>query len=155
MAKVEIYTTLFCPYCDRAKALLARKGVAFEEMDAPHGSQARRDAIERSGGRTTVPQIFINGQAIGGSDDLVALERAGKLDALAASAPTRNMATGMANDSLAALTGGKAEGERLPGTIATNVLALERGAAVFRVHDVAQVADALRVAGATLAPEAL
>jgi glutaredoxin 3 len=84
MAKVEIYTTLFCPYCERAKALLSRKGVAFEEMEAPHGSQARRDAIERSGGRTTVPQIFINGQAIGGSDDLVALERAGKLDALLA-----------------------------------------------------------------------
>jgi glutaredoxin 3 len=82
MPKVEIYTTPFCPYCERAKALLARKGVAFEERDAPHGSQARKDAIARSGGRTTVPQIFINGQAIGGSDDLVALERAGKLDAL-------------------------------------------------------------------------
>lgn len=84
MAKVEIYTTLFCPYCERAKALLAKKGIAFEEMDAPHGSQARRDAIERSGGRTTVPQIFINGQAIGGSDDLAALERAGRLDPLLA-----------------------------------------------------------------------
>lgn len=84
MAKVEIYTTPFCPYCHRAKALLSQKGVAFEEYDAPHGSQARRDAIERSGGRTTVPQIFINGQAIGGSDDLMALERAGRLDALLA-----------------------------------------------------------------------
>ncbi|TCZ51570.1 glutaredoxin 3 [Roseicella aquatilis] len=82
MAKVEIYTTPFCPYCERAKALLARKGIAFEEKDAPHGSQARRDAIERSGGRTTVPQIFIDGRAVGGSDDLAALERAGKLDAL-------------------------------------------------------------------------
>lgn len=82
MAKIEIYTTPFCPYCHRAKALLSQKGVEFEEYDAPHGSQARRDAIERSGGRTTVPQIFINGQAIGGSDDLAALERAGKLDAL-------------------------------------------------------------------------
>jgi glutaredoxin 3 len=84
MAKVEIYTTLFCPYCDRAKALLAKKGIAFEEIDAPGGSQARKDAIARSGGRSTVPQIFIDGTAIGGSDDLAALERAGKLDALLA-----------------------------------------------------------------------
>ncbi|UFN51457.1 glutaredoxin 3 [Roseomonas sp. OT10] len=82
MAKVEIYTTPFCPYCARAKALLSRKGASFEEFDAPHGSTAREDAIRRSGGRTTVPQIFIDGQAIGGSDDLAALERAGKLDAL-------------------------------------------------------------------------
>lgn len=84
MAKVEIYTTLFCPYCERAKALLAKKGIAFEELDAPHGSQARKDAIARSGGRTTVPQIFIGGTAIGGSDDLAALDRAGKLDPLLA-----------------------------------------------------------------------
>ena len=82
MAQVEIYTTLFCPYCERAKALLAGKGVAFEERDAPHGSAARKDAIARSGGRTTVPQIFIDDRAVGGSDDLAALERAGKLDAL-------------------------------------------------------------------------
>ena len=84
MAKIEIYTIAFCPYCDRAKALLGRKGVAFEETDAPSGSQARKDAIARSGGRTTVPQVFIDGQAVGGSDELVALERAGKLDALLA-----------------------------------------------------------------------
>lgn len=84
MAKVEIYTTIFCPYCVRAKALLDSKGIAYEEHDAPHGSQARHDAIQRSGGRTTVPQIFINGQAIGGSDELVALERAGRLDPLLA-----------------------------------------------------------------------
>ncbi len=82
MAKVEIYTTPFCPYCDRARALLQRKGVRFEETDAPHGSAARRAAIERSGGRTTVPQIFIDGRPIGGSDELAALDRAGKLDAL-------------------------------------------------------------------------
>jgi glutaredoxin 3 len=82
MAKVEIYTTPFWPYCERAKALLGRKGIAFEEVDAPHGSQARKDAIARSGGRTTVPQIFIDDRAIGGSDDLSALDRAGKLDAL-------------------------------------------------------------------------
>jgi glutaredoxin 3 len=84
MPKIEIYTTPFCPYCERAKALLTRKGVPFEELDAPHGSQARRDAVERSGGRGTVPQIFIDGQAIGGSDELAALERAGKLDPLLA-----------------------------------------------------------------------
>jgi glutaredoxin 3 len=84
MPKIEIYTQPFCPYCDRAKALLARKGAPFEEIDAPHGSQARRDAIARSGGRSTVPQIFIDGRPIGGSDDLAALERAGKLDPLLA-----------------------------------------------------------------------
>ncbi|WP_426957175.1 glutaredoxin 3 [Muricoccus radiodurans] len=84
MPKVEIYTTPFCPYCARAKALLERKGVAFEEIDAPHGSEARRAAISRSGGRTTVPQIFIADRAIGGSDDLHALERAGKLDPMLA-----------------------------------------------------------------------
>jgi len=84
MAEIEIYTTAFCPYCERAKALLARKGVRFTEHDAPQGSPARREAIARSGGRTTVPQIFINGQAIGGSDELLALDRAGQLDALLA-----------------------------------------------------------------------
>lgn len=84
MAKVEIYTTDFCPYCARAKALLDSKGVAYEEHYAPNGSQARRDAIARSGGRTTVPQVFIGGQAVGGSDDLQALARDGRLDALLA-----------------------------------------------------------------------
>ncbi|MCW8085211.1 glutaredoxin 3 [Sabulicella glaciei] len=84
MAEVEIYTTAWCPYCERAKALLSRKGVSFTEHDAPHGSPERRDAIQRSGGRTTVPQIFINGESIGGSDDLAALDRAGKLDGLLA-----------------------------------------------------------------------
>lgn len=82
MAKVEIYTTAFCPYCSRAKLLLGRKEVGFTEYDAPNGSSERNDAIRRSGGRTTVPQIFINDAAIGGCDDLMALERAGKLDAL-------------------------------------------------------------------------
>jgi glutaredoxin 3 len=84
MVKIEIYTQVFCPYCDRARALLERKGVEFEEFDAPRGSQARKDATERSGGRTTVPQIFVDGQSIGGSDELSALDRAGKLDALLA-----------------------------------------------------------------------
>jgi len=86
MAKVEIYTTPFCPYCARAKALLTRKGVAFEEFDAPHGSAERDRAIQLSGGRTTVPQVFIDGRAVGGSDDLAALDRAGRLDALLAAA---------------------------------------------------------------------
>jgi glutaredoxin 3 len=82
MAKVEIHTTLFCPYCERAKALLAGKGVAFEEMDAPHGSAARKDASARSGGRTTVPQIFIGEKHVGGSDDIHELDRRGQLDPL-------------------------------------------------------------------------
>jgi glutaredoxin 3 len=84
MANVDIYVQDFCPYCARAKALLDRKGVAYNEIYAPNGSAARQEAITRSGGRTTVPQIFIGGQAVGGSDDLHALERAGKLDALLA-----------------------------------------------------------------------
>jgi len=84
MAKIEIYTQPWCPYCDRAKALLTRKGVSFEEKDAPSGSAARKEAFERSGGRTSVPQIFVDGTLIGGSDELAALERAGKLDALLA-----------------------------------------------------------------------
>lgn len=82
MAKIEIYTQYFCPYCERATALLTKKGVAFNEIDAPGGSAARAEAMSRSGGRTSVPQIFIDGAAIGGCDDLLALERSGRLDAL-------------------------------------------------------------------------
>jgi glutaredoxin 3 len=82
MSKVEIYTTPSCPYCSRAKNLLGRKGIAFTEYDAPHGSSEREDAIRRSGGRSTVPQIFIDDKAIGGCDDLFALDRSGKLDPL-------------------------------------------------------------------------
>ena len=84
MAQVEIYTQSFCPYCDRALALLGRKGAVVNELHAPNGSQERRDAIARSGGKTSVPQIFIGGQHIGGCDDLLALDRAGKLDGLLA-----------------------------------------------------------------------
>ena len=84
MAKVEIYTQPFCAYCARALGLLNRKGVEFTEIDAPGGSAARAEAVSRSGGRTSAPQIFIGGKHIGGSDDLLALERAGKLDALLA-----------------------------------------------------------------------
>ena len=84
MPKVEVFTQPWCPYCARAVALLQNKGAAFEEIDAPHGTEAREQSIRRSGGRTSVPQIFIDGRPIGGSDDLLALDRAGKLDGLLA-----------------------------------------------------------------------
>jgi len=80
MAHVEIYTKAFCGYCARAKALLDSKGVAFEEYDITIGGPKRAEMLERSNGGSTVPQIFIDGTHIGGSDDLSALDRAGKLD---------------------------------------------------------------------------
>jgi glutaredoxin 3 len=83
MAKVEIYTTPFCGYCARAKSLLDGKGVAYDEMDVMMDDQTRSEMRKRAR-RTTVPQIFINGQHIGGSDELAALEAAGKLDPLLA-----------------------------------------------------------------------
>jgi glutaredoxin 3 len=79
---VEIYTTGFCPYCVAAKALLKRKGVDFKEISVSGDSNKRQEMIERANGRMTVPQIFIGPIHVGGSDDLHALERAGKLDAL-------------------------------------------------------------------------
>jgi glutaredoxin 3 len=82
MPKIEIYTKFMCPYCARATALLKRKGAAFDEHDITLGGPDRAVMLERSGGRTTVPQIFIGGQHIGGSDDLVALEASGALDGL-------------------------------------------------------------------------
>lgn len=82
MAKIEIYTTPFCPYCQRAKALLEKKNVAFVEYDVSSTPGARDEMQERSGGRKTVPQIFVDGRHIGDSDGIVALERAGKLDAV-------------------------------------------------------------------------
>jgi glutaredoxin 3 len=84
MPKIEVYTKMLCPYCTRAKSLLTRKGAAFEEHDISMGGPLRAEMIERSGGRTTVPQVFIDGAHIGGSDDLAALDRAGKLDPLLA-----------------------------------------------------------------------
>jgi glutaredoxin 3 len=84
LATVEIYTSVWCAYCARAKNLLDRKGVAYREIDAPPGSPERADAFERSNGRTSVPQIFIDGLHIGGSDDLGALESSGELDRLLA-----------------------------------------------------------------------
>jgi glutaredoxin 3 len=82
MATVEIYTQFGCPYCSRAIHLLKRKGIQFQEIDAPHGTAERQASIERSGGRTSVPQIFIDGRPIGGCDDLMSLDAAGKLDPL-------------------------------------------------------------------------
>ena len=84
MAEVELYTTMFCPYCVRARALLERKGAAFTEIDIIEEPARRAEMIRRAGGRTSVPQIFINGEHIGGSDELADLERSGKLDALLA-----------------------------------------------------------------------
>jgi glutaredoxin 3 len=84
MAKIEIYTKFLCPYCTRAKALLTAKGVAFDEHDISMGGPLRAEMLERAGGRNTVPQVFIDGHHIGGSDDLAALDRAGKLDPLLA-----------------------------------------------------------------------
>ena len=83
MAKVEIYTTPFCGFCARAKSLLDSKGAAYEEMDVMMDDKKRAEMRARTR-RSTVPQIFINGQHIGGSDELAALERAGKLDPLLA-----------------------------------------------------------------------
>lgn len=79
MAEVIIYTTLVCPYCVRAKHLLQKKGVPYQEVDVSHDHAARMDLVQRTG-RRTVPQIFINGESIGGCDELYALERAGELD---------------------------------------------------------------------------
>jgi len=84
MPPVEIYTTRYCPYCMRAKALLTRKGVAFTEIDVSGNAELRRAMVERAHGRMTVPQIFVGDVHVGGSDDLQALERDGKLDALLA-----------------------------------------------------------------------
>jgi glutaredoxin 3 len=82
MAEIEIYTQAWCPYCSRAVSLLNAKGVAFREIDAPHGSAERQEATCRASGRTTMPQIFIDGRHIGGCDELVALDRAGCLEPL-------------------------------------------------------------------------
>jgi len=84
MVPVEIYTTRYCPYCHAAKALLKKKGVNFSEIDVGHDWERREEMIERANGRMTVPQIFIGTVHVGGSDDLHALERAGKLDPLLA-----------------------------------------------------------------------
>lgn len=84
MAQVEIYTKAWCPYCSRAMQLLSSKGVTPTEYDITLGGPKREEMLGRANGRTTVPQIFIDGQHVGGSDDLAALERDGKLDTLLA-----------------------------------------------------------------------
>jgi glutaredoxin 3 len=81
MAEVDIYTTMWCPYCARAKALLERKGVAYHEISLDEEPGRRAEMVQRSQGGRTVPQIFIDGEHVGGSDDLHALDRVGKLDA--------------------------------------------------------------------------
>lgn len=81
MAKVVIYTTSYCPFCTRAKNLLRSKGVAFQEIDVSD-DDAKRQWLVKTTGMRTVPQIFVNEQALGGYDDIAELDRAGKLDAL-------------------------------------------------------------------------
>lgn len=79
---IQIYTTMYCPYCIRAKALLASKGVEFEEIDVTYDPELREKMTELAGGRRTVPEIFVDGKIIGGYDELRELENAGRLDAL-------------------------------------------------------------------------
>lgn len=83
MADIDVYTQPYCPYCMRAKQVLESKGAVFREIDARHGTPERAEAVARSG-RSTMPQIFINGRHIGGCDDLIALDRKGGLDPLLA-----------------------------------------------------------------------
>ncbi|MEO5349356.1 MAG: glutaredoxin 3 [Magnetococcus sp. YQC-3] len=84
MANVVMYTTAVCPYCVRAKALLKKKGVAFEEIDLNAQPERRAEMLDKADGRRTVPQIFINDRHVGGCDDLYALDAEGGLDALLA-----------------------------------------------------------------------
>ena len=85
MPKIEIYTKFLCPYCWRAKNLLASKGAEFEEYDITMGGEKREEMLARANGAFTVPQIFIGDRHVGGSDDLAALDRTGELDPLLAS----------------------------------------------------------------------
>ena len=82
MARVKIYTTPICPYCVRAKSLLRKKGAVFDEIDVFMDGDARSEMESKSGGRQTVPQIFVGDIHVGGCDDLYALEHAGQLDPL-------------------------------------------------------------------------
>jgi glutaredoxin 3 len=84
LARIEIYTTPYCPFCVRAKALLNSKKVAFEEIDVSDDDDRREQMVKRAGGRRTVPEIFVNGRIIGGYDELRALELKGALDPLLA-----------------------------------------------------------------------
>ena len=82
MAKIEIYTSPLCGFCHAAKRLLTSKGLQFEEFDVMFKPALKKKMIERAEGRHTVPQIFIDNAHVGGSDDLAALDRAGKLDGM-------------------------------------------------------------------------
>jgi len=85
MAKIVVYTVDYCPYCKNAKALLNKKGVDFEEIDITDNENEMREELGvMTGGKTTVPQIFINGESIGGFTDIKALEDSGKLDEMLA-----------------------------------------------------------------------
>lgn len=84
MAKIEIYTTTYCGYCDQAKSFFRSKGLPFTEIDVTGDDAARQALVEKAGGRRTVPQIFINGQSIGGYTELVALNRNGELEGMLA-----------------------------------------------------------------------
>ena len=89
MAKVEIYTSIMCPYCSRAVGLLQSKKISFEQIDVSMSGEMRQTMRSRAGGRTSVPQIFIDDEHIGGCDDLIALESAGHLDELLNSSTTQ------------------------------------------------------------------
>ena len=84
MATVEIYTKASCGFCTRAKRMLEMKKIDYREIAVDRGGAPREEMIQRANGRSTVPQIFINGRHVGGCDDLMALEYDGKLDALLA-----------------------------------------------------------------------
>ena len=82
MAKIDIYTVRYCPYCQDAKELLSRKGVSYHEIDVTGKRDVRKEMIQRAKGRSTYPQIFIGATHVGGCDDLYDLEGQGKLDPL-------------------------------------------------------------------------
>jgi len=84
MSQVTIYTKPYCPYCIRAVGLLEQKGVDFTEIEAAFDPEKRREMLQRSGGRATFPQIFIGDRHVGGCDEMLALDREGKLDPLLA-----------------------------------------------------------------------
>jgi glutaredoxin 3 len=80
--RFEVYVTTFCPYCVRAKSLLKKKGLSYSEIDVTGDEEKRAWLVQASGGRRTVPQIFLDGKPLGGSDELHALDRSGELDKL-------------------------------------------------------------------------
>jgi glutaredoxin 3 len=84
VAQIEIYTKTTCPYCIRAKRLLDSKGVKYREIGVDFGGAEKQEMVQRANGRMTVPQVFIDGRHVGGCDDLMALEYAGKLDEMIA-----------------------------------------------------------------------